>query len=382
MVMSWIVTFLILGTASAFTMLLHGIRWWQWRSAVFLALAGVASGFLVVIAKFEPIQHAIFPFRYDTQDIEAGATYSGGPLRGPYNAPKWLTSLAEHGQIVQTPSDGVMGPSYLPGVAYYNPNFVCGVPGTEPREPSTAPGVISYTGSRAVFYYAFRSDQNALLRGAFLLLYYSAASTVVYVCLRRLLRSARRGGALARVDRASILVHAAWWSIAWPAAAVLAHAFFFELYRASYYWDGAVLTLQILPLALGRAGIGAIWLGAVLGSILTFYCVAIRAAARLADSSDAEAICDACGYPVTDPHDRCPECGTPREAGTPNSGKWWKRTHMPVMAALWVLVGLLLCAPLTLPLLGALLPSPVVDAIGQSWYQLPWVIEREVVLFP
>ena len=213
---------------------------------------------------------------------------------------------------------------------------------------------------------------------------YGATSAIFFAYLRRMHLSARMRASLARVDRVGLLVRAAWWSIAWPAAAVLAHAFFFDLYLARFL-DGAIPgTASTLPLALGRVGVGAIWLGAILGSILTFSCIALRAATRQADAHGAEAICDACGYPVADPHGRCPECGTPRETDAPNRRNLWPRTHTLIVAALWVLVGLLLCAPLTLPLLGALLPSPVVDAIGQSWYQLPWATEIEVVplLFP
>ena len=384
----WIIKFLILGAAVGLVMLLHGVRP-RWRTAglmVFLALAGMVAGFLVVVVKFQPVKQAIFPFRY-----EAGDTWMGQQFWTPHDAPKWLTSLAGYGQIPPQefpdemlrslpPDTGeisgvVKGPSYLPGVAYYDPNFVCGVPGAEPRDPSTVPGIITYRGARALLFYAFRSDQNVLIRGAFLVVSYGVGSALFFLCLRRLHPSARIRDSLARVDRARVLVRAAWWSIAWPAAVVLVHAFFFDLHRAKYYLDGAVLTL---PLALGRAGVGAVWLGAILGSMLTFYAVAVRAAAKQAASGSMEALCDACGYPVADPHDQCPECGTFRDTGTMSCSR---RLHLRtlVMVGLWMLVVFLLCAPMTLPLVGGLLPSSVVNAIGHSWYQLPGTVPKDLL---
>lgn len=126
--LAWIIEILILGAATAIVMLLHGTHWSQWRSAVLLALAGVAAGFFIVVAKFEPVQRTVFPFRY-----EMGNTFFvGRQTLEPHDAPEWLLGLAERGQLVQE-----------------NPD-----PGVE----------ISYPQDQTLLYESFGpTDQNALL---------------------------------------------------------------------------------------------------------------------------------------------------------------------------------------------------------------------------
>lgn len=374
----------------------------RWRTVGLLMAAGTACGVFCVVAKFEPTHRALFPFRY-----EADGVIVGNQNWQPHRAPDALVKIAKLGRLPTENDDALIddlmsdpnvtsvrmtsragyGPGHFPAIVYYDPNFSCAAPTwagtaqTPPPHPGSKPGVRVYRGAGALLYYAFGpSGQNALLRGSFWTFYHGAACAVILLVMRRLSRSARQRLAVGAIDRGSLLVRAAWWSLFWPALAMLAAHFFWDLYFA---WLYGGLELPVgraqLPLALGQAGVGGIWLGAALGHAFTICAVTKRMAKAESLASNTEPICSSCGYPLASPSDRCPECGRIEQPDSPQSGRAARVRRLGFSAAKWVLVALLLCAPITLPLVGALLPSPVVDAIGHYWYQLPWAIQREFI---
>jgi hypothetical protein len=336
---------------------------------------------LVVAAKFAPVQHAIFPYRY-----EPGDTFQGYQFWSVHDAPPWLVALAAHGQLEHelsgeelaaafepypwgTEFRGIRhessGPGRLNGVAYHDRGYLCGVPEAEDRDPTTTPGVFVYGGVWALLFYAFgNSGSNAVIQAAPLVFGFGLLSAVLCMCLRRVHPSHRVRAALERKHRVQILVRAAWWSVPWPAAVVLAHAFFYDLLSA----DMLTRPTGLLPLALGPFGVAAVWAGGVLGGILTLSTVVMQVARREhAAEEGAPRCCDACGYPLDPAMSRCPECGTP--GGVVRHRRRWRR--LLAWGAAWAGVVFLLCAPLSFPLVGRLLPESLLPAESLGTPVLP-----------
>ena len=379
----------------------------RWRTVSLLSAAGIMGGVLWVVVHYEPIQRTIFPFRYETTQVFIGnQDWRPRPLEAPDAIldtvlkitqkiepipPEILRVLIsgsdrEVEELSTGPIRSRPGGWFLEGTVYYDPNYSCSLP-TKPEatqkpppDPSSIPGVRVYRGLGVLLFYAFGpTTVNGILRGAFFTMYHGAVCAAILLVMRRPSYSARQRLAISVFDRGSVLVCTAWYSIWWPAIVVLLHAFFLTLDRAGLCAKNNPGYVVGLPLALGWAGVGGIWLGAALGHAFTIHTVIRRMANAESTASKMNLICPYCGYPKVSPSDRCPECGRIEQPDHPRSARAVRVRRRGLFAVKWTVVTLLLCAPMTLPLVGGLLPSSVVNAIGHSWYQLPWTIQKDLL---
>ncbi len=346
----------------------------RWRTVGMVAAAGVVCGVLGVIVRFGPVQRAILPFRYEPAEV-----FMGNQVWHPHGAPaalEWVVMLGRMPAPVESdgapPAYSVRGSGHLPAIAYHGPSSVCrvsdGLAGVAPPDPSTTPGVKVYRGVSAALFYAFGpSETNALLRASFLVFYHGAACALVFLWVRRSDRSVLTRVSVSKVDRSATLIRSAWLSVFWPGLAMLSHAFFFFFQLALFLDATRQGTYNEIPLALGHAGIAGIWFGAAAGHILTIRSVVVRMVRARAAVAGFEPVCRHCTYPVESESPRCPECGTNDPANLPAMGRAATVRRYALVGLQWCVVLVLLCAPLTLPLFGALLPARLLDIVGTVW---------------
>jgi hypothetical protein len=162
------------------------------------------------------------------------------------------------------------------------------------------------------------------------------------------------------------IVIAAWVSLAWVVVADLAHLMWFLPTVASGNHG------PVWNLALGRAGVGGIWLGAIVLHVLTIvWLFRRRMRSSIRRVGDLSGICQKCGYPRP-AGSVCPECGVrgpeaSRFSSAPR-GIGAGRTASACVLAI-VLMGLF-AAPLTLAIGGRVVGMKNADAIATWWYRL------------
>lgn len=172
-----------------------------------------------------------------------------------------------------------------------------------------------------------------------------------------------------------LLAVAAWWSLPWIPLAYASQLLFVGVFR--HHFESVNLTGKSsawLPLALGSAGIGTIWLGAAAGHVLATSWI-LRRRVRALVAARPPSLCSRCGYSLEDSgQSTCPECGAPRPAALATfalgrkhlAGRW----HVLVVGLQWLLVAALYSGPVLLPLLGLLLPQAAVDSVAHVWQVL------------
>ncbi len=326
----------------------------NWKVFVLLASAGIFSGILSVVERFEPSGKAILPLRFEPQNYDGGRTVR----MVPHDAPPVVVWIARHGRLLPRSQQLVPGQIYdiqkplvgwYPSPATIDPNPVCALPpsmrGEVTAEPPSEDRLIIYRGWRALLFYAFgNSSSNSILHGGLRALYHGVVFALVLLVWRR------GAKAFNTADRAWVLIVSAWLSILWPALAVYSWHFFSAV-QSAWFRDGGAYTGGRLPLALGYDGYRAIWLGAILAHIGTITAVArwrLRKQAAMADTDS-------------------PQDGTvPRR----------RLLRRGLAGAKWALIAGLFLAPLTLPLLGAVAPMPVLRQIGALSDMLPPAPQR------
>ena len=319
----------------------------NWKVFVLLAVAGVFSGVLSVAERFEPIGQAILPFRYEPFN------FVGGSMRMvPHDAPPVVVWIARHGRLLPRSQQFAPGQIYdipKPLVGWYpspvsiDPNAVCALPisiGSAAPAETPEDQLITYRGWRAFLFYAFgNSSANSILHGGLRALYHGIVLALVLLVWRR------TANAFNSADRAWVLIVSAWLSVLWPALAVYSWHFFSAV-QSAWFRDGSVHNGGRLPLALGYDGYRAIWLGAIVAHIGTITAVArwrLRKQAPMADSDSSQ-------------------------EGAPPQRRLLRRG---LACAKWALIAGLFAAPLTLPLIGAITPMPVLRQIGALSDMLP-----------
>lgn len=324
----------------------------NWKVFVLLAAAAVFSGVLSVVERFEPTGHALQPIRFEPLNSGNGRT-----MMVPHDAPPVIVWIARHGRLLPRSEQPVPGQMYdiqkplvgwLPSPVTINPNAVCALPpamgGDEPVE-TPDDQLITYRGWRAFLFYAFGNHaSNSLFHGGVRALYHGIVCAFILLVWRRGAR------AFNTADRASVLILSAWLSIWWPALAVYSWHFFSEV-QSAWFRDGGFTTGGRLPLALGYDGYRAIWLGAIMAHIGTIIAVARWRMGRKAPIVDADS----------------------SQEGDPFQRRLLRRRLACVS---WVLIAALFFAPLTLPLIGAITPMPVLRQVGAFADMIPPVPQR------
>lgn len=309
----------------------------NWKIVLLLAAAGIVSGLLTNFVRFDPIQRAILPLRFELEQAGGVQVYRA------HDAPVLLAWLGRQGHLppgCDWPNR--LGPGRLPNPASYDSNFVCPLPGAPPPNPAAEPdlsGLVVYRGWRAFAYYAFGHHvANVLQAGGFRCLYHGIVCAIVLMLFRR----ARKGFGFA--DRAWVLVVSALLSVAWPALAQYSDTLFWAV-RAAWFGDEIRFGADPLPLAVGIGGVSAIWFGAALAHIATIAWVVRLRLHRYSGLKESDR----------------------PSHGIGNRHRVWFRRGL--VGAKLALLFCLFCAPVTLPLLGTITPVPIMNVIGSFWSQ-------------
>ncbi len=324
----------------------------NWKVFVLLAAAGIFSGILSVAERFEPIGQALLPVRFEPLNF-----VDGGTRMVPHDAPPVVVWIAKRGRLLPRPQQLSPGRTYnieRPLVGWrlspvtIDPNAVCALPqSTGGAVPAETPEdqLITYRGWRAFLFYAFgNSSANSVFLGGVRALYHGIVFAFILLVWRRGAR------AFNTADRAWVLIVSAWLSIWWPALAVYSWHFFSTI-QSAWFQDGGVSTGGRLPLALGYDGYRAIWLGAILAHFGTITAVARWRLHKQAPMVDTD---------------------SSQEGIVPQR----RLLRRGLASAKWVLIAGMFLAPLTLPLLGAVTPMPVLRQIGALSDVFPPVPQR------
>jgi hypothetical protein len=153
----------------------------------------------------------------------------------------------------------------------------------------------------------------------------------------------------------------------------LLHGTWFAL-NLSLYASGGERLATGIPLALGHAGVGGIWLGAIVAhAAIIAWRVRATVTAAVERNETGLVLCGTCGYALTSGHvGVCSECGaehknTPARFHLVTAVRCWPSLRNAAVCAMAIL---LYCAPLTLSMLGRMIPHQIAEPVAQWWYSL------------
>ncbi len=179
-----------------------------------------------------------------------------------------------------------------------------------------------------------------------------------------------------RAIRGRVVVVSAWLSVLWPGLAHLSHVLWWSMKI-----NPLLMGIASPPLAIGTFGVLGIRLAAVSAHLLTIsWAIRWAVLAKVNREEVGFFLCPGCSYQrrVEEPGP-CPECGRSRRDDDVRPAFAFGKHLMRISLSRWRLpsrIGMiavvvaLYCAPLTLSLLGGILPVRVMQAIGDWWYRL------------